>query len=177
MAINPIIDIIKASNQFTGFFVIVVAIIAIWMQRKTAKEKNALEFLQELTNSETLQKGSKTLKKYHFDKNKSVELIATSDDKEIKKDAKEVRDLLNYFETLAIGVRMGIYDKRTVLLSRKQQIIHTFKYSQSYIKSIREKLENKCLYENLEWFVKCIESSWYQQFFCKIKRLFKCKAK
>ena len=147
------------------------------MQRKTAKEKSALDFLEGFSSNKELQKGAFVLKEYHFNQNKSVELIATSDDEKIKKDAAQIRELLNYFETLSIGVRMGIYDKRTVLLSRKQQIIHTFKYSKSYIDSIREKLDNKCLFDNLEWFVKCIETPLYQQFICKIQRPFKCKNK
>lgn len=177
MDINPIINIIKASNELTGFFIVVVAITAVWMQRKTAKEKNALDYLQGFSSNNALQKSAFILKEYHFNKNKSVELVATSDDEQIKKDAAQIRELLNYFETLSIGVRMGIYDKRTVLLSRKQQIIHTFKYSKSYIDSIRGKLDNKCLFDNLEWFVKCIETPKYKQIICKIQRLFKCKNK
>jgi hypothetical protein len=41
-------------------------------------------------------------------------------------------------------------------LSRKQQIIHTFEYSKPYIEEIRKRLNNRCLFENLEWFSTCL---------------------
>lgn len=160
----------------TSALAIIVTVIIIFMQRKTAREKNALDIMHELLTNETLQKGSKILKKYYFN-NDTALLIATSMDKTIQNDVENIRELLNYFESLSVGIRLKVYDKKVVLAFRKQQIIHTFEYSKSYIDSIRNKLNNKCLYENLEWFVGCIKIPWYQQIGCRMKRLLKCKNK
>ncbi len=153
MDISPILNFInsKASTSIAGFLIIIVSIVAIHYQRKTAKQKAALDFLDKLASDKKLINSSKFLRDYHFDNDKSVALIATSDIEKYKELQDKIDPILNYFESLSIGVRMGIYDRLTVRLSRKQQIINVFAYSKPYIENIRDKLKNKRLFENLEW--------------------------
>ncbi|WXU00411.1 MAG: hypothetical protein Ctma_1126 [Catillopecten margaritatus gill symbiont] len=177
MDISLIIDFFnsKASTSVAGFLIILVSLVAIHSQRKTAKQKSALEFLDKLASNERLINSSKFLRDYHFDKDKSVVLIATSDD--YKKHQDKIDPILNYFESLSTGVRIGIYDKRTMCLSRKQQIIHTFKYSKSYIEEIRKELKNDCLFKNLEWLSTCLSAPWHYRLKCKITQFFRCHHK
>jgi hypothetical protein len=142
--------ILQASTTVAGFSIIVVSIIAIHTQRKTAKQKFTMEYLQLLTFDENLKISAKFLRDCYLDNNKSVELIASSNKEEYKKQQDSLVPILNYFETLAIGVEIKIYDLNTIKLSRKQQVIHTFKQSEPYIKKIREKLKNDNLFINLE---------------------------
>jgi hypothetical protein len=71
--------------------------------------------------------------------------------------------------------KIGIYDRRIMCLSRKQQIIHTFEYSKPYIEEIRKRLNNRCLFENLEWFSTCLLKPWYYRLTCKITQFFRCR--
>ncbi len=168
----------QASTSVAGFLIIAVSMIAIHSQRKTAKQKASLEFLDKLASNERLIMSSKSLRDYHFDGNKSIELIATSDSDEYKDLQDEINPILNYFESLSIGVRIGIYDRGTMCLSRKQQIIHTFSYSKPYIEAIRIKFSNDCLFKNLEWLSECLsKKSWHNGFFCKITQFFRCRHK
>ena len=139
------------STLVVGFFIILVSITAIYFQRKTTKQKSALEFLDRLSTEQSLIDSANFLKDCHSNPEMSVELIATSKKEEHKNKQVQLDVILNYFETLSIGVRIGIYDKKTVRLSRKQQIIHTFERSEVYIKKIRKDLKNDKIFENLEW--------------------------
>ncbi|CAB5499076.1 DUF4760 domain-containing protein [Bathymodiolus thermophilus thioautotrophic gill symbiont] len=164
-----------ASTSVAGFLIIAVSVVAIYSQRKTARQKASLEFLDKLSSNRRLIKSAKFLRDYHFDNNKSVTLIATSE--EYKNLQEQIDPILNYFEPISIGVRIGIYDRCTMYLSRKQQIIHTFEYSKPYIEKIREQLKNHCLFENLEWFSACISKPWHYRIFCKITQFFRCHKK
>jgi hypothetical protein len=175
MDISIILDFLnsKASTSIAGFFIIVVSIIAIHSHKKTAKQKASLEFLDKLASNNRLIESSIFLRDYHLDNDKSIVLIATSD--EYKKLQEKINPILNYFESLSIGVRIGIYDRRTMCLSRKQQIINTFDYSKPYINEIRKKCNNDCLFKNLEWFSNCLSNeSWYNKLTCKVAQLFRC---
>lgn len=142
---------IQASTLIAGFVIITVSITAIYFQRKTTKQKSALDFLDRLSTEQNLRDSAKFLKNCHLNPKISVELIATSQ----KEDQRmRLNTLLNYFETLSIGVRIGIYDKKTVRLSRRQQIVHTFEQAEVYIKKIRDNLKNDKIFENLEWLSK-----------------------
>ncbi len=147
----------QASTSIAGFLIIVVSIIAIYMQRKTAKQKSAIEYLRLLSTDERLRKAGKILRDYHLDNEKSIAIIASSDKQEIKEIKKDVVFLLNYFESLAVGAKIGIYDVQTIRLSRKQQIIHADQYSQPYVKEIRKQSGNPLLFENLEWLANKLE--------------------
>jgi len=165
----------EASTSIAGFFIIAVSIIAIRSQRKTARQKTSLEFLDKLASNQRLIDSAKFLRDYHLDENKSMELIATSGEHKDSQD--KIEPILNYFESVSIGVRIGIYDRRTICLSRKQQIIHTFEYSKPYIEQIRKQLHNRCLFENLEWFSACLSTPWYKRLACKAAQFFRCKNK
>ena len=179
MDISSIYDFLnsQASTSIAGFLIIIVSVIAIHYQRKTARQKASLEFLRILSTDTNLIEGSKALKNCHENLDRSMENVATSNGSEYQEIRQNIRPLLNYFEALSIGVRIGIYDKRTVSLSRKKQIIHTFTYSEPYIKNIRDKLKNDCLFENLEWFSACLSKPWYYRLICKITQFFRCQNK
>ncbi|SMN12195.1 hypothetical protein SPBRAN_408 [uncultured Candidatus Thioglobus sp.] len=179
MDINDIVNFLntQASTSIAGFLIITVSIIAIHYQRKTARQKASLEFLDKLSSNKRLINSAKFLRNYHLDNDKSIALIATSSSQEYKILQDKIDPILNYFESLSIGVRIGIYDKRTVSLSRKQQIINTFIYSKPYIKEIRGKLNNKCLFENLEWLSQCLNRPLHKKAICIVTQLFRCKHK
>ncbi|SMN17659.1 hypothetical protein CRYPA_1453 [uncultured Candidatus Thioglobus sp.] len=153
MDTNPILYFLntQASTSIAGFVIIVVSIIAIYFQRKTTKQKAALDFLDKLATEQHLIDSAKFLKECHIDPETSVELIATSKKQEHRSSQLKLNIILNYFESLSIGVRIGIYDKKTVCLSRNQQIIRTFEQAQPYIQYIRKDLSNDKIFENLEW--------------------------
>lgn len=162
----------QASTSIAGFLIIVISILAIYFQRKTTKQKASLDFLDRLSSDDHLIQSSKYLRDIYHDKNKSLELVATSDYDEYKKMQDKIDPILNYFEALSIGIKIGIYDKRTACLFRRKQIIHTFEYSEPYIKNIRKTLDNNKLFENIEWLAKCLSGSKIKRTACQVSRLF-----
>ena len=142
----------QASTSIAGFLILFVSIITIYYHRKTAKERFTFECLRQLDTDIILINAQNLLQTIHFDDRVSLELIATSEEIKHKKLKQELRHLLNYFESLAIGCKIGIYDKRTIILSSNQQIINTYKYSLPYIKMLRKELKNRNIFVNLESF-------------------------
>jgi hypothetical protein len=92
--------------------IITISIIAIYSQRKTARQKTSLEFLDKLASNKRLIDSAKFLRDYHFDNDKSIVLIATSNSKKYKELQDQINPIFNYFESISIGVRIGIYDRR-----------------------------------------------------------------
>jgi hypothetical protein len=50
---------------------------------------------------------AKFLRDYHFDNDKSIVLIATSNSKKHKELQDQINPIFNYFESISIGVRIG----------------------------------------------------------------------
>ncbi|CAC9600300.1 hypothetical protein [uncultured Gammaproteobacteria bacterium] len=141
----------QASTTIAGFVIIMVSIFAIYFQRKTTKQKVVLKFLDKLSTEQSLINSAKFSKNCHLNPEMSVELIATSKKTEHRKEQIQLEVILNYFKSLSMGVRIGIYDKKIACLSQKQQIIHTFQQTKPYIKYIRKDLDNNKIFKNLEW--------------------------
>ena len=58
-----------------------------------------------------------------------------------------IRKILNEYESMAIAIRMGVYDKKIIKISRRQIILSDLRMSGSFIGTIRKKLKPKNAYE------------------------------
>lgn len=131
-----------------------------------------MDFLNRLETDDHLIDCARFLKKCHYDEETDLESIG-SDVEKYKSIQEKIDPILNYFEALAIGIKIGIYEKKTACLFRKQQIIHTFDYSEKYIEVTRKEFDNDKLFVNLEWLAKCLSTPKYKRWPCPISKRFK----
>ncbi len=117
-------------------------------QHKRQRQVTTLEYLHTLLSDEKLLHANN-----HFINNTSLKDYDNSS-AECKQKKIEIRLVLNYFEQLSMGVKLGLYDIKIVKESRRSQIISVFSHSESYISHIRKSLDNPNLFKNLEWLVK-----------------------
>ncbi len=75
-----------------------------------------------------------------------------------KSDAIAIRDLLNYYETISVGVKTGIYDIEMIKQSQKTMITNIFYQSKPFIDKSREIENNKNLYVEFESFIEILQS-------------------
>lgn len=57
---------------------------------------------------------------------------------------------LNSYESIARGIRLGLYDEELVKLSRRTVLVGKFFNNKNYIEHFRKR-RNKRIYRNLEW--------------------------
>lgn len=161
-------------EAFIGLLALTISIYVFFAQRTAHKKKNTLEYLHRLVIDDKLIDASngfryKMFYLYCHDdlfimkwrEVLDIDSLAEGEQKKYQKNTDSKRDinlLLNYFDALAIGIKVGIYDFQTAKLSRNQQIIRTFRYSAFHINAIRKTLNNPNLFIQLEQLAKKLES-------------------
>ena len=160
----------KAGTVIVGLFAVWVAMRAIWSNRRTAQEVAAINFINDLSSDEHLSRGIELLREAsHHGKdltqlakdevsgfNAGLEKVATVSS--THEDYVAILRLLNYFENMAIGARIGILDIKTLRMSRRKQIIKTWRLLEGFIEVLRHDGSeyNPCIYENFEWLKNCM---------------------
>lgn len=153
--------------SITDILIIIILIITAYYQQKTTKQtkqKATISYLQQLS---TVDKFVIAIENFKTNLDYSEGSISKLSDKDLDIIVEEEKDigtktaylnhkkqeivlLLNFFESLAIGESVGIYDLEIIKLSRKQQTIHTFELSKKYIYDLRKEFNNDNLFINLE---------------------------
>ena len=158
----------------SAFFAVVVAIVAVWTNRRNAAETATINFINDLSTEKELARGQQILRLVRHGLYKLDPLIEfanpleqefqltvtemTGEENAIQADFEAILALLNYFENMAIGARIGILDLKTLRMSRRKQIINTWKLLEPFIMALREqgKEPNPCVYEHFEWLKNCM---------------------
>ena len=83
---------------------------------------------------------------------KSAEIPDDFLDKEIYSTQRDsVRVILNHYEFVCAGMRLGNFDERTIINCEKYSIIRYYEFFKPYIKVLREQRGRRNIYEHLEW--------------------------
>ena len=159
----------KVGTFVVGLFAVLVAVFAIRANRRTAREVAAINFINDLSSDKHLARGVTLLQRASHE---CIELqyLAKEWPSVIKKRIKSPRDeaihedflailrLLNYYENMAIGARIGILDIRTLRMSRRHQIVRAWELLEGFIEALRTSGDdrNPCLYEHFEWLKNCM---------------------
>jgi hypothetical protein len=138
----------------TSIVAAVMATITILSSRKTARQKNATDLMMRLNEANHLKEGFDLLREIHHDDGVSIETYAKNPN-ENTEDEHKSRQVLNYYESLAAGIRGGIYDEKIVRDNRRSIIISVWEMTKPYIEKLRKMEKNEAYYEHLEWLVKC----------------------
>lgn len=168
----------EISENIISVVALVLSIYVFFVQRKINKKQNTLEYLHRLIVDDKLSDANNDFKYkicsyYRIDSSfhennmeyfKELNIGSLSDNEfqKYQNNANNKRDinlLLDYFDALAIGTEVGIYDFQTAKLSKSKQIIHTFRCSELHINKTRDELDQPNLFVQLEKFVKKLESN------------------
>ena len=88
---------------------VLVALYSIYRQRETTKKDKTIILLMKNLEDKFLKDGLETLRRVHNSQNNNVEIYANIDHGK-DKEAINIRNLLNYYENVAVGVKADIYD-------------------------------------------------------------------
>lgn len=135
---------------------VLVAVLAIKHQRATAKKDKTIALLMKDLEDIFLKEGINLLLKIHLDEHDDVAIYANAPNKK-KSEAIAIRNLLNYYENVAVGVKADIYDIEMIKKSQKTMIIHIFNQSKPFISQSRQVENNANLYIEFEDFVEILK--------------------
>ncbi len=142
--------------QFIQTATLIVAVFVAWLsikkQRETAKKDKTISLLMQDLEDDLLKEGMKILLEIHNSEDDDVAIYANPKHKH-DDEAIAIRNLLNYYENISVGVSAGIYDIEMIKQSQKSMIIAIYKQSKPFIKKTREQNRNPKSYIEFERFV------------------------
>lgn len=142
------------STALIGLLGASIAIIAILANRKTARQKNAIDVIMDMQESGEILKKLSVMREIHDSPESSLEQLAKKGLTDgLAEKAKTVREILMFCETLSSGIRNGIYDEKIIRDNISTTLINIFDMSESFIKRIRNDKKNPRFYEHFEWLV------------------------
>ena len=159
--LGPIIGLYAVSSleekYFAGGAVLLSATLALsaamasmYYQRKTAREKNTLDFLNNLSDDINYQNHFTAVRAILANENKDARLVElASIDKVNDKDTESIREVLNTWEQASNAVLHNLYDELYLYSSHKSQVITLSLVLRPYIRA-RQKT-NVSLYSNFSW--------------------------
>jgi len=145
----------KVGTFVVGLFAVMVAIIAVWTNRRNAAETITIKLLQDSERDKELRAQYRLL----FDarnRNRNMKPLAHPQTEDEKNEFSELTSLLNYYENMAIGARRGIYDLNTLRMAQRTIILHIWELLEGFILEMRAKHNNPHLYEHFEWLKECM---------------------
>ena len=127
----------------------VIAVFSMRSARKTERQKVTLDFLSAYNDSQIVIEGAAILNEW----NNGDEHLNLS-----KEDRIVVRELLNFFEFVAIGLKHEIYDEKMVIDSMETAIVKYYKKGKNFIEQARMKSVKDTSYEHFEKLAKRIQA-------------------
>lgn len=146
---SPVYLFIQTVTLIVAVF---VAGLSIWWHRKTTKQENTIKLLMKDLNDDLIKEGIELLEKIDNDGQDSIEIYANSINKH-KEETIHIRNLLNYYEMVSVGVNKGIYDVQMIKEAQKTIITKIYQHSKLFIDKIRKVKKNDDLYIEFEKFV------------------------
>jgi hypothetical protein len=135
---------------------LIVAVFVAWFsikkQRETTKKDKTIALLMKDLEDDFLKTGMKTLLKVHNSEDDDVAIYANQTHKN-DPEAISIKNLLNYYENISVGVSADIYDIEMIKKSQKTMIISIYKQSEPFIIRLRKQNKNPDLYIEFEKFI------------------------
>ncbi len=135
---------------------VLVASLAILKQRDIAKKDKTIELLMKDLEDDFLTEGLSILRE--VDGNNRIEDSAKEDKKNSNK-AIAIRNLLNYYEIIGVGVQSDIYDLDMIKDAQKTMIVRIYEQSAPFIKRYRSQYNNNTLWKNFEQLVDSLKAN------------------
>lgn len=149
MSNQIIFQIIQTATLVVAVF---VAWVSIKKQRETIKKDKTISLLMKDLEYDFLESGMRTLRHIHNSEDDDVAIYANSTHLQ-DKETISIRNLLNYYENISVGIVADIYDIEMIKKSQKSMIIAIYKQSEPFIIRLREQNKNPNLYIEFEKFI------------------------
>ncbi|TLX52055.1 hypothetical protein CWC31_02585 [Pseudoalteromonas ruthenica] len=129
------------------------AILGMYYQRKTAREKNTLDFMQDLKENEEYPENLKVISSLIHTKDNDKVIGSLANSKNLNSpESVSIRHILNIWEQTASAINHRLYDEDYLYLSHKSLVIMLNLYLSSYIEG-RQKI-NGSFYSDFVWLSK-----------------------
>ena len=131
----------------SGFLGATVATVAISMSRKTAREKNAADFLQMAQRDKVLMDGLRAIRETHRDG--TLESFALKENRSAE-NAASIRYVLNFYECVAIGINHKIYSETFIKNVHYSTIVDLCDRTRPFVEHVRVRKKQPTAWEWLE---------------------------
>ena len=149
-------SIVVASAISESVVLLLTAALAYWGvtrrmngQRKLIKQNNSINAMLALQKDGDLMSAMNLVAKISTDEKDSVELYASSDgarkgdgkngwDEESRKKSHALSAVVNYFETVSIGIRKNIYDEEIIRVNAGVMFVEMHKRTRAFILKMQE---------------------------------------
>lgn len=139
------------------FIGVVVAIITIIYNVKTAKKTQTANFLFESRKDRDYIDSLHMLKRVHQSGKSFRSYVFPGPGASITEDEMEERRkfqyILNFYERVAVGIRQDIYNEEMIKRTSYTTVIETWDIAEPLIRAIREHIHSETTYQEFEWLV------------------------
>lgn len=147
-----IFQIIQAATLIVAVF---VAWVSIEKQRDTAKKNQTISLLMKDLEDDFLTDGLNILR--NIDENFHIEDFAKPNKKQ-SKEAIAIRNLLNYYEIIGVGIKSDIYDLMMIKEAQKTMIIRIYEQAEPFIIRSRREENNDTLWVKFQSLVNILRA-------------------
>ncbi|EKN4111982.1 DUF4760 domain-containing protein [Yersinia enterocolitica] len=138
-------------------FGLIVAIITIIYNVKTAKKMQTAIFLFESRKDQEYIQGLHVIRKVH-DSGKSfrsyvIPMKGMELTKEEKEERLKIQYILNFYERVAVSIKNGIFSEIMIKEVSYSTVVQNYGIAEPFIHAIREKQQLQTLYQEYEWLV------------------------
>lgn len=137
---------------------VIVAIVTIIYNVRTAKKTQTANFLFESRQDSQYIESLHVLKQVHRSGKSFRSYVFPCEGKAITEDEMNERRkfqyILNFYERVAVSIREGIYNEQMIKRTSYSTVIETYDIAEPLIKAIREHINSDTTYQEFEWLVK-----------------------
>jgi len=139
-------------------FGVLVAIITIVYNIRTAKKTQTANFLFESRQDTYYIESLHVLKQAHQSGKSFRSYVFPAEGSKISDDEiaerRKFQYILNFYERVAVSIRAGIYNEKMIKRASFTTVIETYDIAEPLIKAIREYIQSETTYQEFEWLVK-----------------------
>ena len=151
---QAIFQIIQTATLIVAVF---VALKSIRYQRDSIKKSKTIDLLMKNLEDKALAQSLETLRQIHDNEDDDVAIYANkkhwNDEKSIS-----IKNILNYYENLSVGVGEDIFDMAMIRTSQKTMIVDIYTQTKPFIDKLREQKQHPCFYVEFEKFIKILNA-------------------
>jgi hypothetical protein len=131
-------------------FGVIVALVSIWSAHRTAKKKQTSDLILASRSDEKLVEGLQCIKCLHDDPNTSLRHYGSPEKKSDEK-LPCMLYVLNYYESICVGVREGIYDEKMLKRAQCSQVIVLWERTEKLIEELRKTRAQPTMFCEFAW--------------------------
>lgn len=147
-------------SDVIGIATLVVLVVTAFYARSAIKSQTtinqkraAIDLMIQMKQDQLMVDVYPIINRIHKDTRDSIELYANPDPErtdEKKKEVAKIRYLLNYYETICVGINNGIYDEQIIIDNRYTPMVTTYIFTKRYIETVRQNAGTDSSYEHFE---------------------------